>query len=61
MQFCHISLHGERTVSNRDRVVLQFQPKFYLLFTPTRLLLNQMSLGLPEFRSLGQSSILFQK
>jgi len=28
-------------MSNRDRFVLQFQPKFYLLFTPTRLPLNQ--------------------
>jgi len=49
--FCNISLHGERTVSSRDGFVLQFQPKFYLLFTPTRLPLNQISLGLPQHHS----------
>jgi len=26
--FCNISLHGKRTLSNRDRFVLQFRPKF---------------------------------
>jgi len=36
------------TVSNCDRFVLQFRPKFYLLFTSTRLSLNQISLGLPQ-------------
>jgi len=44
--FCNISLHGEETVSNR--FVLQFQHKFYLLFTPDRLPLNQISVGLPQ-------------
>jgi len=39
----NILLHGERTVSNHDRFILQFQAKFYLLFTPTRLW--QVSLG----------------
>jgi len=34
-------------VSNRNHFVLQFQPKFFLLFTPTRLPLHQISLGLP--------------
>jgi len=38
-------------VSNRDGFVLQFQPKFYLLFIPTRLPLNQISLGLPQHRA----------
>jgi len=45
--FCNISLHGKRTLSNRDRFVLQFRPKLYLLFTP-RLPPNQISLGLPQ-------------
>jgi len=35
-------------VSNRDRFVLQFWPKFYMLVTPARLPLNQVSLGLPQ-------------
>jgi len=35
-------------MSNCDRVVLQFWPKFYLLFTPAGLSLNQISLGLPQ-------------
>jgi len=33
-------------VSNCDGFVLQFRPKLYLLFTSTRLSLNQISLGL---------------
>ena len=41
--FCNISLHGERTVFNHNRFVLQFCAKFFLLFTPTRLW--QVSLG----------------
>jgi len=43
-----ISPHGERAVSNCDRFVLQFWPKFHLLFTPTTLPLNQISLSLPQ-------------
>jgi len=40
-----ISLHGETAVSNRDRFVLQFWPKFQLLFTLTTLPLNQIRLS----------------
>jgi len=46
--FCNISLHGERTVSNHDRFDLQFRAKFYVLFTPTRLWQNYVSLGFPQ-------------
>jgi len=50
---CRAVLHyfaswQEDTVSNRDRFVLQFRPKLYLLFTSTRLPFNQISLGLPQ-------------
>jgi len=38
--FCNISLHGERTVVNHDRFILQFRAKFSLLFPPTRLWQN---------------------
>ena len=45
---CRAVLHyfsswREDTVSNRDRFVLQFRSKFYLLFTSTRLTPNQIS------------------
>jgi len=29
-------------------IIFQFRPKFYLLFTPTKLPLNRISLGLPH-------------
>ena len=45
--FCNISLHGERAQCP-IAIVLQFWPKFYLLFSPTRLPLNQINLGLPQ-------------
>jgi len=35
-------------MSNRDCFVWQFQPEVYLLYTPTRLSQNQISLGLPQ-------------
>jgi len=34
--FCNISLHGKRTHCPIANVLFQFRPKFYLLFTPTR-------------------------
>ena len=46
--FVNILLHGVRTVSNCDPVVVQFWPKLCLLFAPTRLPLNHISLDLPH-------------
>jgi len=44
--FVYFSSWQEDTLSNHDRFVLQFRPKFYLLFTPTRLSINEISVGL---------------
>jgi len=46
--FHNISLYRDDTGSNCDHFVLQFQPKFYLLVTPTRLWQNEIGLCLPQ-------------
>ena len=43
--FCNILLHGERTVSNHDHFVLQFQAKFYLPLYTYRVMTSKFRLS----------------